>query len=155
MSGIIPRSGLGIGEFSHSWISSFEIIGKLFCDFIAASFCWSVWRDFTSFCKVSIFAAIDSILSSRTSCALEMDPRAKETPNIAEIIASSKEDVPLEVRSSARADFFPDDPILSRLFGFSTDSGVFFFVIVIECKTILYAGIDSRHEFVCCVFLYL
>jgi len=54
----------------------------------------------------------------------------------------------LEVRSTSSADFFPDDPILRGLFGFSTDVGVFFFVIVVECEAVMEA---ERHCVLCFV----
>jgi len=69
-----------------------------------------------------------------------MDPSAKEIANVAEIMASSKEDVPLEVWSSASGDFFPTDPVFSVFRCLFKDVGVFFFVIIVECKGVLDVG---------------
>lgn len=73
-----------------------------------------------------------------------MEPRAEEIPNIVEIIASLKRDVPLDVRSSSLTNFSTGNPVVG-LMELLAELLIIFFAVIVEgeCPTLVLA---SRHE---------
>lgn len=98
MSTEVPCTWVGFRELNHSSSSRLDGGSKLGSEFVSRFSLSAAW-ECARFNKVSTFRAVESILAWSSSSDFEMDPRAKEVANMAEITASGKDGVSLEVRS--------------------------------------------------------